>query len=204
MCRYNIILNYWFNNLNDELLIDEKSEVVKKWFIKTEKTDSEIKNTFEVDLINAKSGKYKEWESDIKGRLALIILYDQFSRNIYRNTSRMFDSDTLAIELSNRCIQDKMDDRLSLIEKCFLYMPFMHSEDINIQERSTFLFSDILDQAKSKSPQNIAYFENTLKFAKQHYEIIKTFNRFPHRNLILKRPSTQKELEFLKTPGSSF
>jgi len=204
MNRDDIILNYWFNDLNDAILLSQDSLVVKRWFHKSDQTDQEIRQTFEHDLIKAKQGLYSSWENTPRKRLALVILYDQFSRNIYRGTPTMFQFDALALDLTLRSIDEKFDNSLQLIEKAFLYMPLMHSEDLKIQEKSLNCFTALVSQAKQKSKKNIPYFENTLNFAKQHHRIIEKFSRFPHRNVILNRDSAEKELMFLKTPGSSF
>lgn len=204
MDKYNTILNYWFGNLNDKNEIDKSSIIVKRWFNKSESTDKDIKDKFEEDLIKAKEGQYSDWKKDPKGLLALVILFDQFTRNIYRDTPKMFSCDDLALKLSNHATEEGMDEPLQFFERKFLYMPLMHSEDIEIQKYSLTCYKWLLDDAAAARSPNVPYYENTLDFAQRHHNIIQRFGRFPHRNIVLGRESTDKELEFLKTPGSSF
>ncbi|MCK5180691.1 MAG: DUF924 family protein, partial [Candidatus Omnitrophica bacterium] len=104
MDKIDIILNYWFEGVNDATAIDKKALPFAKWFIKDKKLDEEIREQFESDLMKAADGEYKDWEGSAKGHLALILLYDQFSRNIYRDTPRMYAYDALALDLTLRTI----------------------------------------------------------------------------------------------------
>jgi len=201
---YHPILKYWFNELKDSQNIDKESKTVKRWFSKDERVDKEIQKKFENDLIKAKDGEYLAWEESSAGRLALVILLDQFSRNIYRGTSRMFENDPLAIELTLRSINDQMDTELQLIERKFLYMPLMHAEDLHMQEMSLRYYTELFEQVKEVNANNKSYYADTLDYAKKHYDIIQRFDRFPHRNAILNRETTKEEEEFLKESNSSF
>ena len=203
MNQFNPILAFWFEGLNDQSVIQD-SPAAKKWFKKDFKFDAEIKERFEEEIINASCGKYREWEASMRGRLALIILFDQFSRNIYRNSPRAFESDPLALNLTLRSLKERTDKDLSLIERTFLYMPLMHSENFTDQEFSVKYFGDLVGDSRAVSPQNVPYYEYSLDYARRHRDIIKQFGRFPHRNQILRRPSTKEELAFLEMPGSSF
>ncbi len=185
-------------------MIDKNVPAVKKWFVKDPQFDLQIKERFEIDLIKAKKGEYRSWQGSLKGSLWLIILYDQFSRNLYRNTPQMYEADPLAREISLDLIRQKKDEGFSLVERIFIDMPLMHSEDIKDQEFSIKCFTALRDVAKLKSPQSSSYYEYTLRFAQSHHAIIKEFSRFPHRNHILGRESTLKEKEFLNKKGSSF
>lgn len=204
MVKMNEILIYWFNGLNDETAIDKKAPPANKWFTKDKQMDEEIRERFEADLIKASQGTYKDWEETPGGRLSLVILWDQFARNIYRNTPQMFATDAQAVTLSLKSIRDHSDHQLSLIQRLFLYMPLMHAEDLKIQKKSLQQFQNLVDEVKDKNPLNRTYYEETLNYAKRHFSIIVRFGRFPHRNAILGRESTLVELEFLKQPGSSF
>ncbi len=204
MNRPHEILDFWFEGLNDDGLIDRKDPRVQKWFTKDPRFDFVIREKFEPDLIKASLGLYKIWEETIQGRLALVVLFDQFSRNMYRDNFMMFEYDSLALDLTVLSIHEKKDQALSLIERFFLYMPLMHSEDLRMQELSLEYFADLIEQSKAKSPQNIVYYEYTFDYAKRHFTIIERFGRFPHRNTILNRDSSLQELEFLKQPGSFF
>jgi len=185
--RVNIILNYWFHGVDDTTVIDTKALPFKKWFIEDKETDEEIRRQFASDLEKAADGECKDWEDSVQGRLALILLYDQFSRNIYRNTERMYAYDALALELTLRTITQRREGDLSLIQRAFLYMPLMHFEDRKLQQLSVQYFTKLVDESKIKNPENTHYYAYTLKHAKEHHDTVAQFGRFPHRDAILKR-----------------
>lgn len=176
------------------------TEIIDFWFIETQPMqwwkkdlvfDSKIKERFgEVHKL-ALDGELSDWNTNPLGVLAHIIVLDQFSRNIYRNTADSFAADTQALKLSISSIMSKMDETLTSDQKAFLYMPLMHSEQISAHYMAHHLFTEL------GSP-------NFIKFAKLHRDIIEQYGRYPHRNAILGRESTAKELEFLATEGSSF
>ena len=198
------ILDYWFNGLNDQTLIDLESSTVKRWFSGEEATDREIRERFEEDHLQAARGEYKAWEDTPRGRLALVILLDQFPRNLYRNSPKAFATDPMALDLCLRSIEDGFDEPLALIERTFLYMPLMHAEAVEMQEKCKRQFSLLVELAKERSAMNVGYFTYSYEFAVKHAVIIERFGWFPHRNAILGRPSTPEEIEFLKGPDSSF
>ena len=173
------ILDFWFVELQP-----------KHHWIKDPKLDDEIKTSFERTLIQARACELFEWRKNPKGRLAEIIVLDQFSRNIYRGLPESFIADPQALTLAQEAVAGGHDE-LKPQEKAFLYMPFMHSESLLIQDQSVRLFENLGN-------------ENNLDYAIKHREVIQRFGRFPHRNSILGRPSTVEETEFLKQPGSSF
>lgn len=204
MTRATEILQFWFQGINDQTLIHKNKPPFKNWFIKSARFDEQIRKNFGQDLLKAAGGEYKEWERDAAGRLALVILFDQFSRNIYRNTPKMFAFDGPALALAQRTTVEGFDKNLLRIERTFLYMPFMHAEDIGKQKLSLQLFGGLVDECRREKPENAGYFEYTFDYAQRHHGLIERFGRFPHRNAILGRASTQAEEGFLKTPGSSF
>jgi uncharacterized protein (DUF924 family) len=132
-----------------------------------------------------------EWRKDAHGRLAEVIVLDQFSRNMFRNSPLSFTCDSLALALAQEAISVGADKSLNQAERSFLYMPFMHSESLKIHEIATELFRDNGNK-------------NSLDFELKHKAIIARFGRYPHRNSILGRKSTDEEIEFLKQPGSGF
>ena len=198
------ILQFWFDNLSDDQKIDKKSPVVKKWFTASPRIDEEIRARFENDYFAARRGELREWEKSPQDRLALIILFDQFSRNIYRNTPKAFESDALALDLTLNSLKEEFDQKLSLVQRIFMYMPLMHAEDLKMQALSVQEFTNLVEDSKIRSPQNTFYFEYNLDYARRHYEIISRFGRFPHRNKILGRVSTLEEAQFLSVPSSAF
>ena len=200
----NDILDYWFEGVNDQTKIDKKRMPFLKWFSGGTRIDAEIRSRFEGVYLKALEGGLKSWEETPRGTLALIVLLDQFPRNIYRNSPRMFESDSLALALTLHAIEKKSDTQLLLIERVFLYMPFQHAEDPAMQEKSLGCFERLVEESKKINPANTSYYAYTLDYARRHHAIIEEFGRFPHRNVLLKRPSTAAEQEFFLKKGSSF
>lgn len=161
------------------------------------------RTNFEEDLKLAIEGKLKSWEDASRSTLALIILLDQFSRNIYRGTAKAFAQDSLALEICLRAIDNGFDKMLHSVERLFFYMPLEHSEDIEIQKKSVEYFS-VMEKLFPTPPSLASMVSEFRKYAEMHYVIIERFGRFPHRNEVLGRESTPEEIEFLKQPGSSF
>ncbi len=174
------VLAFWFDELEQ-----------KDWFVTNEKVDEIIVARFGDIHAKAKAAELAHWRKDIFGRLAEIIVLDQFSRNIYRDSAEAFATDALALALSQEAILSEDLIRLSSTQKAFLYMPFMHSESREIHEKAVELFSE-------------PGLESNLDFELRHKVIIDRFGRYPHRNAVLGRDSTEEELEFLKEDGSSF
>jgi len=195
------ILNYWFGELKESEA--PSSDYYKIWFAKRIEIDQYIKTTFEEDLELAVGGKLKSWENTPRGTLALIILLDQFSRNIYRGTAKAFSQDSLALDVCLRGIEKGFDKRLHPVERLFLYMPLEHSEDLEIQKKSVEYFS-VLEKTFTSTPSLVSIISEFKNYAEKHYVIIERFGRFPHRNEVLGRESTPQEIEFLKQPGSLF
>ena len=174
------ILNFWFKECKAE-----------QWFKKHEDFDQLIENRFSSAIGNATAGKLDSWEKSETGCLALIILLDQFTRNVFRDTPRAFIGDKKALALSQLCCEKDYLTNPDVHRRNFMLMPMMHSENLSVQDDALPLFK------KYASGKDYEY-------AEKHYDIIARFGRFPHRNVILGRKSTNEELEFLKQPGSSF
>lgn len=169
------VLHFWFVELTN-----------KDWFSSNQELDALIKKRFKEILSKAKAGELYSWRTSIRGRLAEIIVLDQFSRNIYRNNARAFSSDDMALTLAQEALKTGEVKFLTKQEVSFLYMPFMHSESLLIQEKfSMNLFAE-------------EGLEKRYKYAKEHYETIKKFGRFPYRNNVLNRTSTSQEIEYLR------
>ena len=197
MDRIDAILQFWFEGIDDAAPIDKRKRPFQKWFAKDAALDQEIRQRFEADLNNALAGKYKDWERSAKGALALVLLYDQFTRNMYRDTPGMYAGDASAQELTLWLTADKKERKLNFIERIFVYMPLMHAEDIATQRLSVRYFSQLVEESKVKNPRNIHYYTYSLDYANRHRAIIERFGRFPYRNKILGRTSTPEEIEFL-------
>ncbi len=198
------ILDFWFEGIDDSTPIDKSKRPFNKWFKTSKALDQEIRERFESDLDNALSGAYDAWEGSTAGALALILLCDQFTRNMYRDTPRMYTGDTLARELTRRLTIGQKERTLILIERVFVYMPLMHAEDLESQELSVQYFQGLVEGSQQKNPSNTHYYSYSLDYARRHRVIIERFGRFPHRNKILGRVSTPEEIEFLNQPGFGF
>jgi len=199
--RQNAVLEYWFGDLKEGEAPPD--DVVARWWGKDQKTDDYIRENFGRDLEEAAKGGLAGWEETPRGTLALIIVLDQFSRNVYRDDPRAFAEDGRALEAALTGIAKGFDRRLHPVMRVFFYMPFMHSEDLSMQERSLELFRG-LENEFSSVPDVSEMLSGNRDYAERHYEIVKRFGRYPHRNRILGRVSTPDEIEFLKQPGSSF
>jgi uncharacterized protein (DUF924 family) len=159
-----------------------------KWFGKDDALDAEIGARFLDDVEAAAAGRLGHWEATPEGALALLILLDQFPRNIFRNSARAFAADPLARDVADRAIAQGFDQRVATGERLFFYLPFEHSEDLADQERCLALMG-ALDDA------------DLLKWARLHADIIRHFGRFPHRNSALGRSTTAAEQAFLNGGG---
>ena len=174
------ILNFWFNPENRSL-----------WFAKSDEFDAKIRDKFQIIHHQAIQAELWSWRHTPEGRLAEIIVLDQFSRNLYRDQAQAFAYDSMALMLAQEAISLQLDAQLNPEQRSFLYMPFMHSESKLMHEFALKLFQRLGN-------------EINLSFEKKHKVIIDRFGRYPHRNAILGRSSTPEELTFLTHPNSSF
>ena len=178
--NYQTVLDFWFN-----------PETQPFWFAKSDAFDQKLHQQFTNILEQARQCELWTWRENAQGRLAEIIVLDQFSRNIYRDQIASFAQDPLALALAQEAVALGLDQELNPEQRSFLYMPFMHSESKLIHEQALTLFEALAN------PIN-------LDFEKKHKVIIDRFGRYPHRNTILGRESTTAEIEFLKQPNSHF
>jgi len=187
------ILEFWFGRVEETIVPSE--ERARVWFGDSLEVDAEVKSQFSSALQEAIDGKCSAWEETPRGRLALIIMLDQFSRHIYRDTSNAFAQDDYALGICARGMENRQDHELSLIERVFYYFPLLHSEDLVNQERSVHAYQQLVELA---FPETQVIYERFLEFATHHYRIIRQFARFPQRNVILGRESTDDEIKYLK------
>lgn len=178
--KWQEVLDFWFDELEP-----------RHWFAKSDKLDSDICQRFGALHEQAVAGELDDWAESDGGALALVIVLDQFSRNMYRDSPRAFAADDKALRIAEAMVTSGRDKNLSDSERLFLYMPYMHSENLEVHHKAVALFTEL------GRPQNLDY---ELK----HKAIIERFGRYPHRNQILGRESTPEEEAFLQTPGSSF
>ena len=193
------ILAFWFGTKKASgRAADGKAAL---WWGKSEDTDREIRQRFEPVYEQITHGGHQDWQKTPHGALAYIIVLDQFSRNMFRDTPKMYAADHLAVAAVKAGLDAGYDRELVCDECSFLYMPLMHSEALVDQEHCVQLFADLCERVPDSERKD---FENSYDFAIQHRDIVARFGRFPHRNEILGRESTPEELTFLKEPGSSF
>ena len=174
------ILHFWFTELTP-----------KDHFTKDAALDETIRTRFGATLEAAAKCELFAWRATPEGRLAEVLVLDQFSRNVYRDSPRAFAQDALALALAQELVASGQDRSLPLAQRVFAYMPYMHSESALVHAQAVTLFAQ-------------PGMEDTLRFELRHKEIIDRFGRYPHRNAILGRESTPEELAFLSEPGSSF
>ncbi|WP_417689413.1 DUF924 family protein [Pseudidiomarina sp.] len=184
----NDVLDFWFNELTPQ-----------QWFAKSDTLDKTIRHRFESLLESCAAGECWQWRADDAagsgtdglGRLAEILVLDQFSRNVYRDDARAFAQDPMALALAQEAVSQGVDRSMNAEQRAFLYMPYMHSESLLVHGEAMRLF-------------NQPGLETNYDFEIKHRDIIERFGRYPHRNKVLGRSSTPAELEFLSQPGSSF
>jgi uncharacterized protein (DUF924 family) len=171
------------------------------WFGKNDRIDEIVRKTFLPDLERAAQGDYDDWKTDARGRLALILLFDQFPRMIHRETPEAFAYDQAAQNLALEGMSEHADQALNPFERLFYYMPLEHAENLELQRKSVDLFRRLVDDS---APELAQTFSGYLDYAVRHLEVIERFGRFPHRNAILGRVSTPEEILFLSQPGAGF
>lgn len=189
---------FWFGPGDDAEVAAARSSL---WWGKDEAVDRAMTERFAACVEAAGRGELDMWAQQPRGRLALILLTDQFTRNIHRGTPRAFAFDTRARDLCKQGLQSGADRLLRPIERVFFYLPLEHSESLADQEESVALFARLLEEVPEAQRRQFAGFHD---FALRHLEIVRRFGRFPHRNAILDRESTPEEKQFLTQKGSSF
>lgn len=174
----NDIVKFWFEEIDSKL-----------WFNSTPDFDNQLRDRFEAAYLAAINNELQDWQNSPEGCLALVVLLDQFPLNMYRGKAESFAGEEKSREIARRALERKFDQALSGVQKAFLYMPFMHSEKLQDQDLSVSLYE------KARLEQN-------LRFARHHREIVKKYGRFPHRNKILGRDSTEAELAYLDSDNA--
>lgn len=174
------VLSFWFEELTPD-----------KWWTKSDQLDADIQQRFSTLHQRAAQSELDAWRTTPEGSLAEVLILDQFSRNMFRDHARAFASDSLALALAQTAIAKGFDMQLPAVKRSFMYLPFMHSESLFIHEKAVALYAELGN-------------EQNLEFELKHKAIIEKFGRYPHRNDILGRASTEEEKIFLTQPGSSF
>jgi uncharacterized protein (DUF924 family) len=185
------VLDLWFGREGEE----GYGEFREAWFNRDPEFDREIRDRFELVYEQAAAGRLDHWKSEARSCLALIVVLDQFPRNMYRGDARMYAADEKAREAARHAVEHAYDRELSPYGRLFMYLPFEHSEELDDQRLSVELFRGLATEMGS---------EDLLGYAVRHLEIVERFGRFPHRNEILGRRTTPEETKFLSGPDSSF
>ena len=184
------VLSFWFEGDG------EAGQVRKAWFRKDERFDREITSRFEPTLAAARAGQLVAWRDTPLGCLALIVVLDQFSRNIHRSSPSAFEGDAQALALARELVSSGRDRSLDTLQRWFAYLPFEHSESLADQDESVRLFTTL-----AAEDERLA---DALDYAHRHREVIARYGRFPHRNAVLGRESTAQEAAYLASPGAGF
>jgi len=199
-CRVETIIDFWFGDcLDTPLGVPRERSLL--WFGGGVETDQVIRARFGACFERARQGDCDRWAESPRGALALLVLLDQFSRNLFRGTAAAFAADEQAREICLAGLARGDDQQLPPLARVFFYLPLEHAEDLALQERSVALFTALLEQALPAQRDSFAGF---LDYAVRHRDIIARFGRFPHRNRLLGRASSAEEVAFLRLPGSSF
>jgi uncharacterized protein (DUF924 family) len=193
------ILNFWFADAGESPAAAAVRS--KFWFHPNEEIDGEIWEQFGDAVSDAANGLYDHWLEAAFGRLALIIMLDQFPRNIFRGTAEVFRNDARALELAQQGVAVSQLAGLAVPEQAFLLMPYQHAEDISVQDAGVALYSALADAAAPEWQEAATGYRD---FAILHRDIIVEFGRFPHRNEALGRTSTEQEICYLEDGGQTF
>jgi uncharacterized protein (DUF924 family) len=185
------VLDFWFGAIGSP----EYGRPRESWFKKSDAFDETIRARF-LDLHRqAAGGQLQAWQAAPESLLALIVVLDQFPRNLFRGSSRAFATDAQALAAAQLAVVRRFDRMLAPVQRWFVYLPFEHAEDLALQRQCLELFEGLRSDPDSAA---------TIDYARRHFEIIARFGRFPHRNAALGRSSTPEEVEFLRQPGSGF
>ena len=181
---------FWFGVLDDQG--DAAPAVVKRWWLKDAAFDEQVRTRFAALHREVSAGAHEAWRESARGAVAYVLVLDQFSRNMFRDTPASFASDGRGLAAAKDAVARGLDRELPRAARGFLYLPYMHSEALADQDTCVDLFADLPGAAQNRD------------FAEKHRMIIRRFGRFPHRNAILGRAATPDETAFLREPGSSF
>jgi uncharacterized protein (DUF924 family) len=193
------ILTFWFA----DAVADSAKAMQRRsfWFQANPTVDERISQRFSTSVRFAARGELTAWEQAPRSCLALVILLDQFPRNLYRGKAKAFQYGSQALEVASGGVSAGYLEQLSLVEQCIFVLPYEHSEDVSVQRAGIELLEQIVDEA---DPEWEPSARVSIHFARRHLEIVERFGRFPHRNVVLGRPSTAAEREFLEGGGESF
>lgn len=194
------VLDFWFGDAANAKAEDLKSDF-QRWFQGGKELDKEIKTRFGKAVKQAAADDLAIWENTTEGKLALIILLDQFTRNVYRGTAKAFAYDAKALRICQKQIESGADKDRSWAERGFTYMPMQHAEDPKVQQQGIEAYMGLIEDTPNDLKKVVTGF---LLSAREHKSIVDKFGRFPHRNKVMERESTDEELIYLATGAKSF
>ena len=192
------ILDYWFGAPPETEDEDPRPTGQELWFQKSARIDKEIEKRFGGLVTKALAGDLDDWATTGRGRLALILLLDQFPRNIHRDRAEAFAGDEKALQLCFDGLDDALDRQLPAVQRCFFYMPAMHAEDVDAQLASVEVFEELAGEVGEADKELCEVF---LGHARKHRDAVERFDRFPWRNAVLDRNSSTEEGAFLQQTG---
>jgi uncharacterized protein (DUF924 family) len=196
-CNWQEVLDTWFEDTRSNP--DAIGSRMAWWFFANEDRDQKLKKIYQDCCEAALEGRLAKWQQEPASRLSLILLLDQFPRNLFRGTPRAFSGDDRAALLCLSGIAAGIDRELSPIERAFFYMTLQHTEDVVTQRVSVQKFKSLAEEQKS-----VAVYSGFATYAQQHLDIVEEFGRFPHRNEILGRASSKEEIDYLESGGARF
>lgn len=199
------LLHRWFGNWTEDRPLPEGGgPQMKLWWGKNPEVDAELTRRFGAAAVAAREGAHLDWLDNPDTAVALVLLLDQIPRNVFRDTPDAFASDARARWVTKGLIARRTDRSMSLVHRYFAYMPLMHSEDRVDHVLAVDRFESLLADAKAAGSERADAYANALDYEHKHKAIVDRFGRYPHRNAILGRESTDEERAFLEKPGSSF
>jgi uncharacterized protein (DUF924 family) len=187
------IHQFWFGPLDEAGLAAARQHAL--WFSASEETDAAIATRFGAVVQQALDGDLGDWADSDSGLIALVVVLDQFTRNMYRGTPGAFAGDAAALQLARQAIRSNRHRSLPVIHRVFLYMPLEHSENLATQQECVRLFSALAEETGAASVTDFT------RYAAAHRDVIARFGRFPHRNTILGRTSSAEEMAYMDTHG---
>lgn len=190
---------FWFGDATDWLECVTRNQ--QRWFERGQELDAPVREQFATLVLAVAGGEYDQWLDTPRGAIALILTLDQFPRHIYRGTAQAFDFDRKALQLCQLGIERGVNEQLAAVERSFFYLPLEHSEDLGAQQQGVALMQA---NARSGPPQLRDYLENSARYGEAHRDIIAQFGRFPHRNSVLDRASTEQEAAYLNAGAERF
>lgn len=193
------VLDFWFGVPGPAADVAARQRAL--WFAKSAANDQIVIERFAETLVAAGKGELDGWAATPRGRLALIVVLDQFPHHIHRDHGQSFAYDAQSLALAMEAVRRGEDAQLTPIERVFVYLPLEHAESIEMQDLAVARYDRLAHEAAADERQ---LFEGFLDYARKHRDVVARFGRFPHRNELLGRPSTPDEIEFLKQPGSRF